>query len=85
MKIVSSDGKEASGNGRCNLQPGGFCKWGVHIRGLHSIIFKGCTFLVPKNTEEYLVDHYGDTWMIPKQFNYFEGIKNGLYKGLINE
>ena len=36
--------------------------------------------MVPKNTDEFLRESYGDDFLIPKQFTYEEGIEKGYYK-----
>lgn len=67
----------------CDDKPEGFCKWGRHIRGLKEVSFKGETYKVPVNTEEYLTEEYGEDWRTPKRFTYKQGLR-GEYKNMIN-
>jgi phosphorylcholine metabolism protein LicD len=70
--------------GLCDAKKEGFCKWGVHIRGLKPVSFFGNTYLTPVNHEEYLTESYGDDWRTPKKFSYIEALNNNLYTNLIN-
>jgi len=70
-------------NDICSKKEDGFCKWGRHIRGFNEIDFYNKKYLIPSNTEEHLIESYGDDYMTPKKFNYFQGIR-GMYKNLIN-
>ena len=75
----------ASFYGICNSKREGYCKWGNHIRGLKSVKFMNEKYLVPSNTEEYLIESYGKDWRVPKKFSYFQGISNKTYyTNLIN-
>lgn len=70
-------------NGLCSNKKEGFCKWGRHIRGFIEEEFYGKPYNIPLNTEEHLIESYGNDYMKPKRFNYFQGL-NGQYKNLIN-
>ena len=70
-------------NDICLQKKGGFCKWGRHIKGFAEVEFYNKLYLIPSNTEEHLIECYGNDYMTPKKFNYIEGIR-GLYKNLIN-
>lgn len=70
-------------NGICSKKKEGFCKWGRHIRGFIQKEFYSKLYNIPSNTDEHLIESYGDDYMKPKQFNYFQGL-NGQYKNLIN-
>lgn len=72
----------ASFLGLCNKKPEGYCKWGFHIRGFDEIIFKNHKYNIPKNSHEFLTEHYGN-WKIPDKYTYFEGLA-GKYKNMIN-
>jgi phosphorylcholine metabolism protein LicD len=67
----------------CSNKPGGFCKWGRHIRGFKEVDFINKKFNVPMNTDEYLTECYGEDWRIPKTMTYQEGLQGG-YKNLLN-
>ena len=69
--------------GLCDSKPCGCCKWGRHIRGLKEITFKNNTFNIPNNTEEFLIESYGDDWNVPKKYTYWEGL-DGEYKNMLN-
>ena len=75
----------ASFGGICESKKVGYCKWGNHIRGLKSVTFMNNNYLVPKNTEEYLIESYGKDWRIPKKFSYLQGIRDKTcYANMIN-
>ena len=68
----------------CSKRKDGFCKWGRHIRGFTETEFYGHKYLIPANTSEHLIDSYGEDFMTPKKFGYSKGLKEGLYKTLLN-
>lgn len=70
-------------NDICSRKKEGFCKWGRHIDGFKEIEFYGKKYLIPSNVEQHLIDSYGEDYMIPKKFNYSQGLR-GLYKKLLN-
>ena len=72
----------ATFTGICDFKPGGFCKWGNHIRGFTEIEFYNKKYKIPSNTDEFLTENYGN-WRVPKKFNYTQGLA-GEYKNLIN-
>jgi hypothetical protein len=72
----------ATFTGICDFKPGGFCKWGNHIRGFTEIDFFNKKYKIPSNTDEFLTENYGN-WKVPKKFNYTQGLA-GEYKNLIN-
>ena len=74
----------ASFYGACDHKKEGYCKWGVHVRGLQIVHFAGQDYWVPTNADEYLTESYGEDWKTPKKFGYYEGLDGGLYKNLIN-
>jgi phosphorylcholine metabolism protein LicD len=80
--ITDSYYYSASFLGKCSFKPGGFCKWGNHIRGFTEVSFNNNTYTIPSNTDEFLTECYGN-WRIPEKFSYFEGLA-GKYKNLIN-
>jgi phosphorylcholine metabolism protein LicD len=70
----------SSYTGLCDKKKLGYCKWKRHIRGLKQIMFFNTYYLVPKNTDEFLEETYGNDWKIPKNFSYYEGLDKGYYK-----
>lgn len=40
------------------------------LKGLKKIDFRGESFLIPSNTDEYLSHHYGNDFLTPKRWNY---------------
>lgn len=70
--------------GICSKKKEGFCKWGRRINGFTTIEFSNNSYDVPSNYHEYLVDCYGEDYMIPKKFSYMSGITNNHYKNLLN-
>ena len=49
---------------------------------LQNINFLGKNYNIPKIN--FLEFFYGHDWNIPKKFDYFQGLKQNLYKCLIN-
>jgi len=71
--------------GICDTTNEGFCKFGNHIRGLKQVTFYDEVYLIPSNTEEWLMETYGDDYMIPKKKGkYTDALKNNFYKNIIN-
>lgn len=70
--------------GICDSKKTGYCKWSHHINGLKKIKFMGEEYNIPINTAAYLEEIYGKDYMIPRKFNYVDGLNKGFYKGLIN-
>tara|TARA_Y100000996_G_scaffold404222_1_gene378089 strand:+ start:46 stop:711 length:666 start_codon:yes stop_codon:yes gene_type:complete len=70
----------------CDTKTEGFCKWKYPIQGLKKITFYNKDYLIPNNTKEYLEFSYGPNFMIPKKFNYYEGLTNNNdgYTNLMN-
>lgn len=47
------------------------------LAGLKRIVFKGRSFNIPSNTEDYLVANYGPSWRVPvKDFDYHDYAEN---------
>lgn len=68
----------ATFDGVCKSKPGGFCKLMNHLRGFTQTVFMGNTYMIPTNTEEILLESYGEDWRIPKKMTYSEGLKGGF-------
>ena len=73
----------ASFFGLCDDKKEKYCKWHYPIKGLKKVKFYNKTYLVPKNSKEYLIKAYGKDFMIPKSFSYWDGLE-GNYRNLIN-
>lgn len=82
-KIKDNFYYSSSFNDICSRKKEGFCKWGRHIDGFKEIEFYEKKYLIPSNVEQHLIDSYGEDFMIPKKFNYSQGLR-GLYKNLLN-
>ena len=68
---------------KCDELPYKSCVWGYRPYKLQNIDFLGNEYkIVPKKT---LVDMYGKDWNIVKKFDYYDGIENNLYKGLLKD
>ena len=69
--------------GDCNKYKYKTCVWGYSPYNVEKVKFLGEKYeVVPKKT---LVDMYGKDWEIPKKFDYFEGVTQGGYTGLIQD
>jgi phosphorylcholine metabolism protein LicD len=68
----------------CDEKPEKYCKYRHKINGFKKIKFYNIDFLIPENTLEYLIEHYGDDWDIPKKMGYVTALKTNGYKNLIN-
>ena len=73
----------ASYYGECDDLKYKTCVWGYSPYKTQNISFLGETYsCVPQKT---LVDMYGKDWNKVKQFGYYEGIKEGGYKGFLKD
>jgi hypothetical protein len=69
--------------GYCDQFPHKMCVWGYKPYNVVKINFMGNIYnSIPKKT---LVDMYGKDWNIVKKFDYYDGIENNLYKGLLKD
>jgi GR25 family glycosyltransferase involved in LPS biosynthesis len=71
--------------GKCNEAKNKMCRWKNTNFTMGKISFLNREFNVPYPIEKYLEESYGVNWNIPKNFDYNEGIDNGIYKNLIQE
>ena len=69
----------ATYNGRCNRSKHGLCRWKIPKDDTRPLTFAGRSFQVCKNTEDYLISHYGPNWNIPKSYTYFESLTTHNY------
>lgn len=65
------------------LNENNFMKWNNTIVGLKKIKFGNHFFMVPKNSEEYLIESYGQDFKTKKKYSYLEGLKNKEFKNII--
>lgn len=70
--------------GRCRKKKYGCCRYFFDKFDLIKVKFIGKKFYIPFSPEKYLVQLYGNDWMIPKKYNYSQGIKKE-YKNIVDE
>jgi hypothetical protein len=67
----------------CDQLPYKLCVWGYRRYKPRTIKFLGKRYkIIPKKT---LVDMYGKNWKTPMVYDYFSGISEGYYKGLLKD
>ena len=71
------------GNQPIRLNKDNYIRWNNTIVGLTKTKFIKETFLVPENKKEYLIESYGEDFMIRKKYSYLEGLQKKEFKNII--
>jgi phosphorylcholine metabolism protein LicD len=69
-------------NGLCDNKPNKRCEFVNSKYKLNDILFYGKNYKVPEI--KFLEEQYGEDWLIPKNFNYDQGLDSG-YKNMVRE
>ena len=71
------------GDKKIRLNSQNYIMWINTIMGISNISFIGNTFKIPTNVKQYLIESYGEKYMIKDEYTYIDGLKNNKFKNII--